>query len=107
VSDLSAIFADSGRMEKLLAEWKNPIRPLPKVAESGQIESILAEWNNWIRPAPKIAESVLFMTKLSPKWAYFLTVVLEERVNHDIALSSGKSRGWPEEEARSWYHHFW
>jgi hypothetical protein len=32
VADLSAIFADFGRMEKLLAEWKNSIRPLPKVA---------------------------------------------------------------------------
>jgi hypothetical protein len=32
----------------------------------------------------------------------FIHVVLEERVDHDIALSSGKSRGWPEEEARSW-----
>jgi hypothetical protein len=30
-------------MEKLLAEWKNPIRPFPKVAESVLIESILAE----------------------------------------------------------------
>jgi hypothetical protein len=43
VADLSAIFADFGLMEKLLAEWKNPIRPLPKVAESGLMESILAE----------------------------------------------------------------
>jgi hypothetical protein len=43
VADLSAIFADFGQMEKLLAEWKNPIRPLPKVAESALIESILAE----------------------------------------------------------------
>jgi hypothetical protein len=43
VADLSAIFADFGLMEKLLAEWKNPIWPLPKVAESGLIESILAE----------------------------------------------------------------
>jgi hypothetical protein len=43
VTDSSAIFADSGRMEKLLAEWKNLIRPWPKVAESGRIESILAE----------------------------------------------------------------
>jgi hypothetical protein len=74
VAELSAIFADFGLMEKLLAEWKNPIRPLPKVAESGLIESILAEWNNWIWPAQKIAESVLFMTKLGPKWAYFLSV---------------------------------
>jgi hypothetical protein len=32
VADLSAFFADFGLMEKLLAEWKNPIRPLPKVA---------------------------------------------------------------------------
>jgi hypothetical protein len=32
--------------------------------------------------------------------------VLEERVNHGIALSSGKRRGWPEEEARSWHHPF-
>jgi hypothetical protein len=36
-------FVDFGLMEKLLAEWKNPIRPLPKVSESGLIESILAE----------------------------------------------------------------
>jgi hypothetical protein len=43
VVDLSAIFADLGLMEKLLAEWKNLIQPLPKVAESGLIESILAE----------------------------------------------------------------
>jgi hypothetical protein len=43
VADLSAIFADFGLMEKLLAEWKNSIQPLPKVAESGLIESILAE----------------------------------------------------------------
>jgi hypothetical protein len=43
VADLSAIFADFGLMEKLLAEWKNPIWPLLKVAESGLIESILAE----------------------------------------------------------------
>jgi hypothetical protein len=43
VADLSAIFADFGLMEKLLAEWKNPIRPLPKVAESDLIESILSE----------------------------------------------------------------
>jgi hypothetical protein len=28
--------------------------------------------------------------------------VLEERVNHGIALSSEKSLGWPEEEVRSW-----
>jgi hypothetical protein len=34
VADLSAIFADFGLMEKLLAEWKNPIWPLPQVAES-------------------------------------------------------------------------
>jgi hypothetical protein len=40
---LSAIFANFGLMEKLLAKWKNPIRPLPKVAESGLIESIWAE----------------------------------------------------------------
>jgi hypothetical protein len=32
VADLSAIFADFSLMEKLLAEWKNPILPLPKVA---------------------------------------------------------------------------
>jgi hypothetical protein len=43
VAELSAIFADFGLMEKLLAEWKNPIPPLPKVAESGLIESILAK----------------------------------------------------------------
>jgi hypothetical protein len=43
VADLLAIFADFGRMEKLLTEWKNPIRPLPKVAESRLIESILAK----------------------------------------------------------------
>jgi hypothetical protein len=43
VADLSAIFDDFGLMEKLLAEWKNPIRPLPKVAKSGLIKSILAE----------------------------------------------------------------
>jgi hypothetical protein len=43
VADSSAIFADSGRMEKLLAESKNLIRPWQKVAESGLIESILAE----------------------------------------------------------------
>jgi hypothetical protein len=43
VADLSAIFADFGRMEKLLAECKNPIRPMPKVSKSGLIESILAE----------------------------------------------------------------
>jgi hypothetical protein len=43
VADLLAIFADFGLMEKLLAEWKNPIRPMPKVAESGLIKSILAE----------------------------------------------------------------
>jgi hypothetical protein len=30
-------------MEELLAKWKNPIRPLPKVAESGSIEYFLAE----------------------------------------------------------------
>jgi hypothetical protein len=36
VADLSAIFADFGRMEKLLAEWKNPIRPNAQVH--------LAEW---------------------------------------------------------------
>jgi hypothetical protein len=46
VADLSAIFADFGLMEKLLAKWKNPIRPLPKVTESGLIKSILAELNN-------------------------------------------------------------
>jgi hypothetical protein len=46
VADLPAIFADFGRMKKLLAEWKNPIRPLPKVAESGLIESISAKLNN-------------------------------------------------------------
>jgi hypothetical protein len=40
---LPAIFADFGLMEKLLAEWKNPIRPLPQVVKSGLIESILAE----------------------------------------------------------------
>jgi hypothetical protein len=40
VNDLSAIFADFGLMEKLLAE---SIWPLPKVAESGLIESILAK----------------------------------------------------------------
>jgi hypothetical protein len=33
-------------------------------------------------------------------------VVLEERVDHDIALSSAKRRGWPEEAERSWYYHF-
>jgi hypothetical protein len=43
VADLLAIFADFSQMEKLLAEWKNPIRPFPKVAESVLIESILAE----------------------------------------------------------------
>jgi hypothetical protein len=43
VADLSGIFADFRLMEKLLAEWKNLIRPLPKVAESGLIESILAK----------------------------------------------------------------
>jgi hypothetical protein len=43
VDDLSAIFADFGLMEKLLAKWNNPIRPFPKVAESGLIESILAK----------------------------------------------------------------
>jgi hypothetical protein len=46
VADLSAITADFGLMEELLAEKKNPIRPLPKVAKSGLIESVLAEWNN-------------------------------------------------------------
>jgi hypothetical protein len=43
VADLSAIFADFGLMEKLLAKWKNPIRLLPNVAESGLIESILTK----------------------------------------------------------------
>jgi hypothetical protein len=42
-ADLSAIYANFGLMEKLLAKWKNPIWPLPKVAESGLIESISAE----------------------------------------------------------------
>jgi hypothetical protein len=46
VADFSAIIADFGRMEELLAEKKNHIRPLTKVAESRLIESILAEWNN-------------------------------------------------------------
>jgi hypothetical protein len=40
---LSAIFVDFRLMEKLLAEWKNTVRPLPKVAESGLIESLLKE----------------------------------------------------------------
>jgi hypothetical protein len=43
VADLSAISSDFGLMEKLLAEWKNPIRPLPNVPESGLTESVLAE----------------------------------------------------------------
>jgi hypothetical protein len=43
VADLSAIFANFGRIERLLAEWKNPIRPLPKVDKSGLIESISAK----------------------------------------------------------------
>jgi hypothetical protein len=43
VAYLLAVFADYGLSEKLLAEWKNPIRLLLKVAESGLIESILAE----------------------------------------------------------------
>jgi hypothetical protein len=32
VADLSAILANFGLIEKLLAEWENPIRPMPKVA---------------------------------------------------------------------------
>jgi hypothetical protein len=43
ISLLKVVFADFGLMEELLAEWKNPIGPLPKVAESGLIESILVE----------------------------------------------------------------
>jgi hypothetical protein len=76
VADLSAICANFGLMDKLLAEWKNPIRPLPKVAKNGLIKSILAKLNNCIRPAQKMAESVLFMTKFGPKWAYFLSVTI-------------------------------
>jgi hypothetical protein len=43
VADLSDIFANTGRMEKLLAKWKNLIWPWQKVAESGLIESISAK----------------------------------------------------------------
>jgi hypothetical protein len=39
----SAIFANFGLMEELLAEKKNFNRPLLKVSESGQFVSILAE----------------------------------------------------------------
>jgi hypothetical protein len=47
VADLSAIFADFGLMEKLLAEWKNPIRPLNpfwpnEIIEFGQLQ----KWPN-------------------------------------------------------------
>jgi hypothetical protein len=40
---MSAIFADLGLMEELLAKKKNTIRQLQKVAESGRIEFILTE----------------------------------------------------------------
>jgi hypothetical protein len=39
-------------------------------------------------------------------WRSTEGVVLEERANHDIALSSAKSWGWPEEAPPSWYYYF-
>jgi hypothetical protein len=63
VAYLQAIFDNLGLIKKLLAERKNPIRPLPKVA-------LLNPFSENKRTASKIAKSVLFMLKLGLKWTY-------------------------------------
>jgi hypothetical protein len=54
-------------MVKLLAEWKNPIRPLPKVAQLNLFRpSEITEFGQ-LQKWPNL------MTKVGPKWAYFLS----------------------------------